>query len=147
MSHPRSTPADQRLQRGAVHVADLADDVRADMFERGGKPYADLVVSGLGSDPCPTCRGPKRGVRRTAVNEFGRMMREAGKARDFAQEMQRLLGGRSVSAAVGALETVERVNDASPEDIARAALEALDAYCAERGITVEQARESLAVRG
>ena len=96
------------------------------------------------------CNADPEIVQKTAstLNGTLRMLGEA--AGEFPKADLNVLILNSVGAPVDlakrAVEMSQRVSSASPEDIARAALEALDDYCRERGLTVEEARASLAVR-
>lgn len=83
---------------------------------------------------------------RTAVRTYAEARKIVGTQVDLSLTIINTVGAPPDEARA-AVDMLRRVKDASPEEAARAALEEIDQYCRERGLTLEQARKSLAVHG
>lgn len=109
----------------------FADDVREEL----AKPeYRDRFFAsmraGLG-----TCD-------RTCMRLYAECHKLVGAQHDLAAAMLAALGA-TVEVARGAVDMRQRVESAGPAEVARAAFDALDRLCAERGLTYDELRASL----
>lgn len=113
----------------------LATNYADEMREELAKPeYRDRFFAAM--------RAGLQSCDRTCMRLYAESHKLVGSQMDLAAAMFAALGV-AIPVALSAVDTVRRVENVSEAEIARSALEVLDAMCAEKGVTLEQLRASL----